>query len=395
MNRSEEIRAIGGLTGDVLGEAVRIVEGVHGAVSDRVDAALPAPAKPVNAIVRSCTTATYATVRAGHRWIPRGAAVLTAARTPAHSPSMLQSPAATRAVASVNGLWGDAVTDRFGATTTLGLFRDGKPLPLDAVATLVDARPNLVVFVHGMAETEADWNRQPRNTTERRIPYLERLEADAEVTCLAVRYSSGRAVGVNGLQLAELLEEVASAWPVPLSSVALVGHSMGGLVARSAAHQAHHGGQEWVGRLRIIITLGTPHLGAPSAKAADLAERALNAFPETAPIGRIFAPRSAGSRDLSDGRILVGEPDTVDPPNVPGVTHCTLGSSLTQDPGHPVAMLLGDGLVRLPSAAGRGRTRRLNFQVDTRLSGMHHFALLNEPAVYDLIRGWMQEFALR
>jgi len=178
MNRSEEIRAIGGLTGDVLGEAVRIVEGVHGAVSDRVDAALPAPAKPVNAIVRSCTTATYATVRAGHRWIPRGAAFLTAARTPAHSPSMLQGPAATRAVAAVNGIWGDAVTDRVGATTTLGLFRDGKPLPLD-VATLVDARPNIVVFVHGMAETEADWNRQPRNTSERRIPYPKRLEADA------------------------------------------------------------------------------------------------------------------------------------------------------------------------------------------------------------------------
>ena len=113
------------------------------------------------------------------------------------------------------------------------------------------------------------------------------------------------------------------------------------------------------------------------------------------PIGRLFAPRSAGSRDLSDGRILLGEPGTMDPPNVPGVTHCTLGSSLTQDPGHPLAMLLGDGLVRLPSAAGRGRTRTLNFQVHTKLSGMHHFALLNEPTVYALIRGWMQEFALR
>ena len=394
MNRSEEINALGGIAGDALAETVRVVEDVHRAVSDRVDAALPAPAKPIHAIVRASTTATYATVRAAHRWIPRGAAAVTAARTPAESPSLLEHPRAAKAVASVNGIWGAAVTDRLSATTTLGLFRDGSPLPIDEVSTLADARPNLVLFLHGLAETEADWNRQPRDVPERRVPYPELLESDFDVTALALRYSTGHAVGANGDELAVLLEMVSAAWPVPLSSITLIGHSMGGLVARSAAHHGQEAGHRWVERLRLIITLGTPHLGAPLSKAVDHAERALNTFPESAPLGRILAPRSAGVRDLSDGRILVGDAAALDPPPVPGVVHCSLGSTLTQDPNHPVAMLIGDGLVTLPSASGRGRTRKLNFHEDRHLGGMHHLAMLNEPAVYELVRGWTEEFAL-
>jgi pimeloyl-ACP methyl ester carboxylesterase len=394
MNRSDEIRALGGLTGDALAETVRVVEDVHRAVSVRVDAALPAAAKPIHAIVRASTTATYATVRAAHRWIPRGAAAVTAARTPADSPSMLQSPAAAKAVASVNGIWGAAVTDRLAATTTVGLFRHGEALPIDADPEITDPRPNLVVFIHGLAETEADWNRQPRGASDRRIPYPELLETETDVTSLVVRYSTGAAIGVNGAELAETLERVTSAWPVPVLNITLIGHSMGGLVARSAAHQAQEADQLWVTRLRLIVTLGTPHLGAPLAKAVDHTERALNALPESAPIGRLLAPRSAGVRDLSHGRILVDAPATPDPPHVPGVTHCSLGSTLTQDPNHPVAMLIGDGLVRLPSASGRGRTRKLNFHVDTHLGRMHHLATLNDPSVYELIRGWVREFAL-
>ena len=85
---------------------------------------------------------------------------------------------------------------------------------------------------------------------------------------------------------------------------------------------------------------------------------------------------------------------SLDPPSVPGVTHCSLGSTITKDPNHPIAMLFGDGLVRLPSASGRGRTRRLNFHVDRHLGGIGHLAMLNEPSVYELVRGWIEEFAL-
>ena len=136
MNRSEEIRALGDLTGDALGETVRIVEDVHRAISNRVDAGLPAPAKPISAIVRASTAATYATVRMAHRWIPRGAAAVTAARTPADGTSLVNSPRTVKTVAAVNGIWGATVTDRLAATTKLSLFHDGEPLPGHTVAEL-------------------------------------------------------------------------------------------------------------------------------------------------------------------------------------------------------------------------------------------------------------------
>ncbi len=394
MNRQDEIRALGGVAGDVLEDLVRAVEDVHGAISARVDSALPPPAKPVHTIVRATTTATYATVRAAHRWLPRGAAAVAAARTQADGPSILDHPSALKAVATLNGILGPAVTDPAAVTTALTLFHRGERLALDALAKLPDVQPHVVLFLHGLVETEADWSRQPRGTLEPHIPYPEALEAEHGVTSLVARYNTGLAVGRSGAELAELIAHLESAWPVPLDGITLVGHSMGGLVARSAAHQAHLAGHAWVGRLRLIVSLGTPHLGSPVSKAVDIAERALNAFPETAPIGQVLARRSPGVRDLSHGRLVEDETAELDPPGVPGVAHCSLGSTLTKNPNHPVSMVIGDGLVRLPSAAGRGRKRRLDFDVDIHVGRMNHFTLLNDAAVYKLLREWMHQFAL-
>jgi pimeloyl-ACP methyl ester carboxylesterase len=57
--------------------------------------------------------------------------------------------------------------------------------------------------------------------------------------------------------LAALLEELVRAWPVDVRQIALVGHSMGGLVARSAAYQADQHDHEWGGRVGHIVSLGT------------------------------------------------------------------------------------------------------------------------------------------
>lgn len=409
MDRSEEISALGGLTGDALAGTVRIVEDVHRAVASRVDAALPAPAKPISAIVRGSTAATYATVRAAHRWIPRGAATFAATRTPPDAPSLLAGPLGRTAVDTVNGIWGPPVTDPVGLTTPMRLLHHGGALPVVGAsedrldggaagplqpAPRPPAQPSIVVFIHGLAENEASWERQSRDSAEVRPGYAQRLESDEEVTSLALHYSSGRPVGENGVELADLLESVVADWPVPVTTITLVGHSMGGLVARSAAHHGQLADLAWVQRLRLIVTLGTPHLGAPLEQAVTVTERVLGTFPESAPIGRVLGARSHGVRDLHDGRIHADDGAELDPPPVPHVTHCSVGATLTRDTDHPLGTLVGDGLVLLPSAAGRSRTRHIPFHVDRRLGGVSHLALLNEPVVYDLVHGWVREFAL-
>jgi len=61
----------------------------------------------------------------------------------------------------------------------------------------------------------------------------------------------------------------------------------------------------------------------------------------------------------------------------------------------PVGSLVGDLLVRIPSASGRGtgKGRRIPFELDSglELSGLNHFDLLNHPAVYEQIRTWLSQ----
>jgi len=71
---------------------------------------------------------------------------------------------------------------------------------------------------------------------------------------------------LSGRRLADLLEGVASAAPdVPID---LLAHSQGGLVARLALLELERRhGREWLDRLGLVATMGTPHGGADLATA--------------------------------------------------------------------------------------------------------------------------------
>src|SRR5436309_1398051 len=77
--------------------------------------------------------------------------------------------------------------------------------------------------------------------------YGTRLARDLGATPVYVRYNSGRHVSENGRSIDELLEALVAAWPVEVGRIALVGHSMGGLVARSAAYEGARAGRRWSG----------------------------------------------------------------------------------------------------------------------------------------------------
>jgi hypothetical protein len=177
---------------------------------------------------------------------------------------------------------------------------------------------------------------------------------------------------------------------------------MGGLVSRSAAYQAVEAGMAWPHDVRRVISLGSPHMGAPLEQAVHYASAALTRLPETAPLGRFLRRRSGGIRDLRQGSLVDADWRDRDPdalraeacqeiPLLDGATHCFIAATVTRDARHPLGRLLGDTLVLQPSASGRSRRRRIPFRDEDgmHLGGAHHLALLNHPAVYARVRDWL------
>lgn len=114
----------------------------------------------------------------------------------------------------------------------------------------------LLVAVHGLCMTDAELTCKPHN-------HADALARDLGYTPISLQYNTGRRISANGREFAGMLERLARDWPVPLDEVVIIGHSMGGLVTRSACHYAKQERHRWLGALSKIVFLGMPHHGAP------------------------------------------------------------------------------------------------------------------------------------
>jgi pimeloyl-ACP methyl ester carboxylesterase len=319
------------------------------------------------------------------------------------APRLSAGPIGASALAALNGLIGDQLErEDSELQEPMSVRVAGLPITLDpetVAAAFPCPTPRLVVFLHGLMETEFAWRLGERRSGQ---SYGSSLARDLPCTPVYLRYNSGRHISENGASLADLLEGLVRAWPVEVSEIALVGHSMGGLVARSGCHLGAERGDAWVGKVRHVVSLGTPHLGAPLAQGVHYASSALGALPETRPLAGLLRRRSAGIRDLRQGSLVDADWRDRDPdalravacaevPLLEGAVHCFVTATLSTDPKHPLGRLIGDTLVLEPSASGRSRSRRIGFEDEhgMHVGGTHHLALLNHPAVYPRLREWL------
>lgn len=399
------LQGIAKLAGDGTLGAIAAVEGVHLAVVSSVAARLP-----FGHVVERGTAFTYARVRdlAGAvRFATDGSLGLAARYADIGADAPPAGPARIRWLAALNGAIGDHLEASANPLAIpIGLWRGRHPLEPESapLGRALDAcGSTLVLFVHGLGMSELGWGAPCGGE------FGSRMEHDGIGLALQLRYNSGRRIPANGRDLSQLLQRVHDAHRGRLRRLVLVGHSMGGLVCRSACEHARRERSSWADALDEVVCLGSPHFGAPLERVGDSASALLRAIPWTRPLAAVAESRSAGVKDLRHGwssdldraedETTRTGPDALQLPFADRVNWRLAAASLSARADGARARWLGDGLVPVPSALGRDRDARRALRLPAShrrvFTGLGHLDLLTHPDVYAQLREWLERLPRR
>lgn len=340
------------------------VRGMHRAISSSWFGRIGIVAEPVRAVHDTISDVTYGSILLAATHL---GPALDGGVDPA-------SPSAMRLRSVVNSLWGD----------DLGRHENRVAIPMtahDETGAIVDpvthppsrVTGDLVVLVHGISDTEASWAGDDG--------ILAEIGKRPGLTPVTIRYNPGLPIAVNGTKLASLLDHLTSRWPVPVTSIALVGYSMGALVVHHAVAAGITERRPWAEAVTDVVAIGGPHTGSPIERAVGMAAAALSVAPVTKPLGDFLDSRSIGIKDLG---IATELPDLSW--HEVGTEFHFIAGVVTPDPTHPLGMLAGD-LVVTP-ASGTAPTHLEPTNTAT-LGGTHHLGLLRDPAVVAQTMDWI------
>jgi pimeloyl-ACP methyl ester carboxylesterase len=302
-----------------------------------------------------------------------------------------------RAIGIANGMFGESAAWRGEALPAAMTVRvNHHRICLDRAA-LAAAFPapsgRIVVFLHGLTDTERSWFHQPNPDKARTgSDFGSRLVADYSSTAVHLRYNTGRHVSENGRELVDLLSTLVERWPTEVNEIVLIGHSMGGLVARSALHQAQARAVPWLSKVTRLVCLGTPHTGAPLERGVARVAALLGRFVTASPLVGLLALRSDGIKDLAMGYLhqdqWQDDAEAVNPVTsvLPAsIRQYFVAVTLSRTKGSLWGRLIGDLLVAPVSAADPTQPADLQW-----FGGMNHFDLLHHDTIYGAILGWLR-----
>lgn len=395
--RPADLRAFAQLATQATAGVTRIAEGVHQAVWDTLGVAGRAPGR-----TGGLTGLVYKGVHGVTRLVAGSLDAVLGRLEPLFDQADAAAPGSPRreaVLAALNGVMGDRLRAGNNPFATPMQLRLGDAV-LDPQAPAVPrATGKLLLLIHGLCMNDLQWQAQAPGSD-----HAAALAAALGYTPVTLRYNTGLHISENGAELAALLEQLAAHWPVKLREIAILTHSMGGLVARSACHGAQQAQMQWPRKLKHLIFLGTPHHGAPLERAGNWVDALLGSTPYSAPFARLAQLRSAGITDLRYG-LLLGQdwqgrdrfrrtPDTRTPLPLPaGVACYTVGATLAPKRGSAADRLLGDGLVPLKSALGQHADPRhgLGFAKDAQCIAYRtsHLDLLHSPLVTAQLLAWL------
>jgi pimeloyl-ACP methyl ester carboxylesterase len=391
--RSTDLRGAARLATDATAGLADLVEALHERIA-RIPGLSP---KMLDGRTTGISGLVYKTIRGTTRVVGGSVEALLGLLAPVLDATEEGAAEREAVIAALNGVLGDHLAATGNPlATAMALRRGGRALtlkPAALAAALPDSGGAVLVMIHGLCMTDRQWLREGHD-------HGVALCRDLGLTRVDLLYNSGLLVSTNGQALAQQLERLTAAWPQPLQRLVLVGHSMGGLLARSAMHYGAVAGHRWRARVSDAVFLGTPHHGAPLERAGHWVDIVLGATPYAAPFARLGKVRSAGITDLRHGNLLHEDSrsargaDGRQPVPLPPDVRCfAVAASLGQEAGALKTRLVGDGLVPLDSALGRHRdpARILAFAPERQWVGygIGHLGLLSRPEVCAQMVRWM------
>lgn len=362
-------------------EVVDVVERMHGSISQ---APLPfsklddESTRGITGLVYRCVKGSFEACHLGLRKLAESLA----------DPDD-QDPHWLAVRASINGVCGDSLEQRGNPLAQQMQLNETMPR---------EGSDTLLIYIHGLCMSDLGWRDGVHAKATEAL--AERLNARVAY----LRYNTGKHISENGEAFSGLLEQAAKTD----TNIVIIGHSMGGLITRSACHYAEQSGASWLAKLTHVATLGTPHNGAPAERLGSFANSLLTHSPYTNPLSRLGGLRSAGIRDLRFGNLLHSDWQGVENPEQPDDLRTPVAL-----PQHIQWLLLAgtrsefltdnpldakhDLLVTVASAWAQADNADFTLQGDNinrvLLSATDHMRLMWSCEVYDEINAWLDDLA--
>lgn len=392
-NLIDELRGATRLAAEATRGVTDLVEAVHQTIASGPRVL----GRPFGDLARAFTTPFYEGIRGVTERVGTSLDLALAQLTPLLEDGS-PGPEREALLATLNGVLGDYLEKtRNPLAIEMHLRSGGRALTLEREAlraAFPAATGKVLVLVHGSCLNDLQWQRHGHD-------HGAALARDLGYTPVYLHYNTGLHISTNGRAFAALLDRLVAAWPVPVTELVLLTHSMGGLVARSACHVAEAAPLAWRERLHAIVFLGTPHHGAPFERGGNWIDTLLGVSSYSAPFARLGKIRSAGVTDLRFGstldehwegrdRFAMG-PDPRAALALPEGVACYAIAATSAGPDG--ATLGSDGLVPVESALGRHAKPELSLRFPDDHQwiafGMKHLDLLDHPDVYAKVKGWL------
>ncbi|SUD91511.1 GPI inositol-deacylase [Psychrobacter phenylpyruvicus] len=304
----------------------------------------------------------------------------------------------------LNGVMGDHLESKQNplALPMMLYNSEGRPIAKSNQASQPRGLSGKVVIVlHGLCMGYINWQPTNEQGLGQRI-----VKALPDTSVLYLNYNTGRRISTNGRELSALLQQLNAAHP-DISEITLIGHSMGGLVSRSALYYGEQAQQQWVKKTKKLITLGAPHHGAVLERIGNTVQQTISKLPFAGSLGKLGDIRSTGIIDLRHGSIrdedwqslatrsVLPDSERHFTPLPEHIAAYFLAASLSEEGDNSkVNYMLGDGLVNIHSALGEHiGDHSLDVPKSRKVVvyGIGHLALLSDKRVLDQTIKWLQE----